>query len=113
MRLSEEDQLKQKVPVFKTETKKRTLNPTWDPTELSVQQLCRGDEFRSIVAEVYDWNRTQADKLIGSATTCLADLKRASEDGKPVILALYEQVVNDPKSTKKKKPRCMGQLVVL
>eukprot|EP00392_Amoebophrya_sp_AT5.2_P002362 g2367.t1 len=138
LRLSEEEQFKQKVPVFKTETKKRTLNPTWDPEkvslrrvrsraniliqicsnddeqcDLNVQQLCRGDEFRSIIVEVYDWNRTQADKLIGSATTCLADLRRASSDGKPVILALYENI--EPAAAgqgkKKKKPKCMGQLI--
>lgn len=80
-----------------------------------MQQLCRGDEFRSIIVEVYDWNRTQADKLIGSATTCLADLRRASSDGKPVILALYENI--EPAAAgqgkKKKKPKCMGQLIVL
>ena len=62
-----------------------------------MQQMCRGDDFRPVIIEVFDWNRTQRDQLIGTASTCLADLKRAAADDKPVVLALYDHDVGEMK----------------
>ena len=65
---------------------------------MNVQNICRGEDYRPIFIDVFDWNRTQADRHIGTCSTCFADLKRASQDCKSVVLALYEtQFGNRPK----------------
>ena len=76
-----------------------------------MQNICRGEDFRPIYIDVFDWNRTQADKLIGTCSTCFADLKRAAGDGKPVVLALYE--AEDVRLKKKSKAKGKHDLSTL
>ncbi|KAL0488114.1 hypothetical protein AKO1_008988 [Acrasis kona] len=58
-------------PVHKTEVHKNTLNVSFSPFQLTSQQLCNGDNFRTLRIECFDWNRSGSHELIGSIETCL------------------------------------------
>eukprot|EP00397_Hematodinium_sp_SG-2012_P002819 GEMP01002827.1.p1 GENE.GEMP01002827.1~~GEMP01002827.1.p1 ORF type:complete len:811 (+),score=120.74 GEMP01002827.1:73-2505(+) len=91
-----------RVPIYRTEEVKKQLNPIFKQIEISVQQLCKGEEERPIIIEVYDSHRTQTDKFMGYAETSYADLYRAHQDQKPLLLQLTDPE-KDMKCRKKKK----------
>jgi hypothetical protein len=103
------------VPVYRTEVIKRSLKPQWQKIEISVQQLCRGEESRPVRIEIWDWNRTQQHSFIGEVETSYADLHRAFQDERPLVLQLY----NNRKAGKLGKKRyekgngkAAGQLIL-
>ncbi|XP_075223664.1 copine-8-like isoform X2 [Lycorma delicatula] len=57
--------------VHKTEVKKWTLNPVWDPFTIAVRTLCNGDYDRSLKVVCYDWNASGRHSLIGEFYTNL------------------------------------------
>ncbi|KNC52998.1 copine-5 [Thecamonas trahens ATCC 50062] len=62
------------VPVYRTETVKKTLDPTWQPASISLCGLAANDLHRQLMFEVYDWDAGSADDIIGYAITTLADM---------------------------------------
>jgi len=68
------------VPVHKTETIMKTLNPIWHPFTLSAQKLCGGDLDRPIVFDCYDWDKHSADDQIGVAETTLRQIQDCHGD---------------------------------
>src|SRR3954453_13732318 len=51
---------------FRTETIKKTLDPSWQPFRLSLFVLNNGIKTRPLLWEVYDWNSNGSHELIGS-----------------------------------------------
>lgn len=103
------------VPVYRTEVIKRSLNPKFQKIEISVQQLCRGEESRPVRIEIWDWNRTQQHSFIGEVDTTYSDLHRAFQDERPLVLQLYNNRKSGDKGKKKyeKGPgKPAGQLIL-
>jgi len=65
------------VPVYKTETIMKTLNPVWHPFTLTAQKLCGGDFDRPIVFDCYDWDKVGAPDHIGVCETTLRAMQDA------------------------------------
>ena len=65
------------VVVHKTEVIKNTLNPTWKPFTLPLNQLCNGDYERKLKFEVTDWDSDGSHDYIGSFVTNMNSLKMA------------------------------------
>eukprot|EP01116_Phalansterium_solitarium_P024261 TRINITY_DN8840_c0_g1_i1.p1 TRINITY_DN8840_c0_g1~~TRINITY_DN8840_c0_g1_i1.p1 ORF type:complete len:309 (+),score=88.59 TRINITY_DN8840_c0_g1_i1:48-929(+) len=63
------------VAVHKSEIIKKTLDPRWQPFEMSSTQLCNGDAAQPIRIDVWDWDANSKDDLIGSVTLTLTDLR--------------------------------------
>lgn len=63
--------------VHKTEVIKNTLNPTWKPFTLPLNQLCNGDYERKLKFEVTDWDSDGSHDYIGSFVTNMNSLKMA------------------------------------
>ncbi|CAG9335143.1 unnamed protein product [Blepharisma stoltei] len=62
------------VPIYQSETS--DSHPfRWDIIDLSVNNLCRGDDRRKIKLEVYKSDRKK-NELIGACQFCLADLRQ-------------------------------------
>lgn len=51
--------------LYKSETIKETLDPIWEPFELTEQELCNCDRNRLIKFECYDWDSIGSDEMIG------------------------------------------------
>jgi len=65
------------VVVHKTEVIKNTLNPTWKPFKLPLNQVCNGDYERKLKFEVTDWDSDGSHDYIGSFITNMSSLKIA------------------------------------
>jgi len=102
----------QRVPIYRSEVVKKSLSPVWARCEIAVQQLCKGEEERPIVFEVWDWNLTMADKFMGYAETTYAELHRASVGAKPLVLQLSDPNKDKNQKGKKKRKRICGTLEV-
>ncbi|RZF34674.1 hypothetical protein LSTR_LSTR013162 [Laodelphax striatellus] len=63
--------------VLKTEVKKWTLNPVWQPITVPVRTLCNGDYERSLKFVCYDWNASGRHSLIGEFYTNLKTLSQS------------------------------------
>ncbi|OMJ65885.1 hypothetical protein SteCoe_37477 [Stentor coeruleus] len=51
--------------LYKSEIIKETLDPIWEPFELTEQELCNCDRNRLIKFECYDWDSIGSDEMIG------------------------------------------------
>ena len=51
--------------VHQTEVIKKTLNPRWNPFEVSMRKLNNGDIQRTLLWEVFDWNSSGKEDFIG------------------------------------------------
>ena len=51
--------------IYESEVIKKTLNPDWKEFHISIQKFCNGDEFRTVIIEVYDWNSISSFEFIG------------------------------------------------
>ena len=60
--------------VHQSETIMKTLNPTWRPMSIPLQQLCNGDRDRRLQIICYDWDSDGNNDLIGVCTTTLNEL---------------------------------------
>jgi len=65
------------IPVYQTEAKSSSVC-IWEPFEVSLNQLCKGDFQNPIKAELYQFQRSHIHKLIGVSEFSLADLKDSS-----------------------------------
>eukprot|EP01028_Stygiella_incarcerata_P010829 TRINITY_DN583_c0_g1_i1.p1 TRINITY_DN583_c0_g1~~TRINITY_DN583_c0_g1_i1.p1 ORF type:complete len:565 (-),score=145.11 TRINITY_DN583_c0_g1_i1:129-1823(-) len=84
------------IPVHKTEVIKKNLNPQWAKFSVPIVQLCNGDEYRPLLFEVFDWNKSGKHELIGSFSASLTDLFC----GEPIFTETSHTLL----SMKKKKP---------
>ena len=85
------------VRVWQSEVIKHTINPTWRPAAVPVQQICNGDLDRPIMLEVLDWESSGSHGMIGRCTTSLRAIVEPAGGRGPVRFVL----VND--ALKKKK----------
>mmetsp|Transcript_32650 Transcript_32650/g.69019 ORF Transcript_32650/g.69019 Transcript_32650/m.69019 type:complete len:841 (-) Transcript_32650:180-2702(-) len=99
------EEVPEKVPVYRTEVIKRTRSPKWDSIELTVQQLCRGEENRPIVIDVWDWNAATQPDFIGTCSLTYTDLSKAAEAKTSLVLQLR-------KETSKGTTKARGQIVI-
>eukprot|EP00898_Chlorokybus_atmophyticus_P000712 jgi/Chlat1/1641/Chrsp127S01948 len=70
--------------VFKTEVLRNTLNPTWAPMKVTLQQLCNSDYDRPLVLECFDWDRAGDHDLIGEVQTSLKHIIALSQSRQPL-----------------------------
>ncbi|ORX82968.1 copine-8 [Anaeromyces robustus] len=80
-----------KVKVFETSVIKNTLNPVWKNLEIAETVFNGGDPDKTLIFDVYDWDKNSENDLIGSFKTTsrmLFDQKR------------YE-IINEKKKEKK------------
>nr|CAA73554.1 Serine/Threonine protein kinase [Sycon raphanus] len=68
----------QKATKKKTETKMKTLNPVWG--EKFSFNLTQGDLKRSLIIEVWDWDRTTRNDFIGKMTFTLDEITKMEKD---------------------------------
>eukprot|EP00250_Pteridium_aquilinum_P002723 c12946_g1_i1 orf=428-2179(+) len=64
------------VPVYKTEVKKNSLNPTWKIIQITLQQLCNGDMDCPLKFECFNFNANGRHDLIGNIETSLNGLQK-------------------------------------
>ncbi len=81
--------------VKKSEVIMKTLNPTWNPFEISLRDLSNCDHERDLKVDIFDWNSDGSSDFIGSFVTSVSKLGVAAieQTGIPVI--------NDDKKRKK------------
>jgi Ca2+-dependent lipid-binding protein len=48
------------VLVHQTEVVMNTLNPEWQPFELTIEQLCDGETSNQLKIECFDWDKVGA-----------------------------------------------------
>lgn len=81
--------------VFRSAVIKKTLNPTWRPFTIRMDQLSGGDDDRTIKVECYDWNSNGSHDLIGEFYTDVHTLSKG-----PGLENKYELI--NPKMKAKK-----------
>lgn len=82
--------------VFRSEVIKNTLNPTWQPFTIRLDQLSGGDDDRTIKVECYDWDWDGSHDLIGEFYTDVRTLSKG-----PGLENKYE-LINPKKKAEKK-----------
>ena len=83
---------------------KKSLNPSWETFQISLRELCNGDEERSIKLEVYDWGDNSDCDLIGECVTTFAKMKVG------FIEKTEFQLVHPEKMKKKKNYKNSGKV---
>ncbi|KAL6048086.1 Copine IVb [Balamuthia mandrillaris] len=94
------------VPVYKSETIKKTLNPNWKEFTMKALELNNGDDLRPITIQVWDWNRSGSHELIGSVTTDTKELLSKKEFG------IIHPDKKQKKAKKKKHYSNSGTLII-
>eukprot|EP00003_Mantamonas_plastica_P022359 TRINITY_DN377_c1_g1_i1.p1 TRINITY_DN377_c1_g1~~TRINITY_DN377_c1_g1_i1.p1 ORF type:complete len:598 (-),score=163.85 TRINITY_DN377_c1_g1_i1:1692-3449(-) len=89
------------MPVHKTETVMKNLNPTFAPFVVPLQSLCNGDVNRPLKFECFDWDRSGDHDFIGEFTT---DVEQLTNGDKTVF------EFKDPAKKKKKNYKNSGTL---
>lgn len=99
------------MPVYKTEVKKNSLNPTWKTIQISLQQLCNGDMDCPLKFECFNFNASGRHGLIGSLQTSLhgiqkcvneslvLDLERGNSSNKAGGKIHFDQCIISSRST--------------
>lgn len=64
------------TPVYKTEVKKNSLNPTWKTIQISLQQLCNGDMDCPLKFECFNFNASGRHDLIGALQTSVHGIQK-------------------------------------
>ncbi|KAJ3185015.1 hypothetical protein HDU87_002581 [Geranomyces variabilis] len=93
------------LPVFRSPHQLKTLNPTFDPVVIPIAQLCNGDRDRQLLWEIYDWNKSGTDELIGGFSASVNEM--ISWQGREIPL------INRAKAAKKKNYTNSGLLRIL
>ncbi|KAJ3280419.1 hypothetical protein HK104_000671 [Borealophlyctis nickersoniae] len=73
-----------------------TLDPVWQPATIPVATLCNGDYHRQMVFEIYDWDKSGSNDLIGTFRASLNELTDAAAQSRSFA------VINPKKAEKKK-----------
>ena len=58
-----------RVRVYQSPVLMNTLNPTWPAHRHYLPLLCNSDPVLPLVAEVWDWNKSEAHELIGTVAS--------------------------------------------
>ncbi|KAJ4968714.1 hypothetical protein NE237_015415 [Protea cynaroides] len=66
------------IPICKTEVVNNSLNPTWKPLRLTMQQF--GSKDNPLVIECFDFNDSGKHELIGILQKSVADLEKIYEE---------------------------------
>ncbi|KAJ3148733.1 hypothetical protein HDU89_004583 [Geranomyces variabilis] len=93
------------LPVFRSPHQLKTLNPTFDPVVIPIAQLCNGDRDRQLLWEIYDWNKSGTDDLIGGFSASVNEM--IGWQGRKIPL------INKAKAAKKKSYTNSGLLRIL
>jgi len=67
------------VRVYKSVKIMDNLNPTWPLDMVSVQSICNGDMDRTLMIEVWDWDKSGDHDFMGSTETCVRDIMNQAE----------------------------------
>ncbi|PWA03148.1 hypothetical protein BB558_000658 [Smittium angustum] len=78
--------------VFKSETKKKTINPIWNE---KVSFNIRNRKWMTLTADIFDWNQIQSDERIGTFSVPLSELETNKLSEKDCYLTGFSP---DPKS---------------
>ncbi len=81
--------------VKKSEVIMKTLNPNWNPFEISIRDLCNCDHDRDLKIDIFDWNSDGSSDFIGSLLTSVSKLNASAIEQTGIA------VVNDEKKRKK------------
>lgn len=90
------------IQIYKSETIKNNLNPSWKAFKLMNHALCNGDAHRPILFQVFDEDEHSDNDLIGECQVTLAQILQ----NKPVQFELIH-----PKNDSKTKKKISGTLV--
>lgn len=104
LRLARQREAEMWVPVYKTEVVINSLNPSWQPINITLQQLCNGDLDRPLLIECLDFDLHGSHPLIGTTRTTLKQLQELAQSGAATSLT------RPPKHKDPSKPG--GQLYV-
>lgn len=80
-------------PIYQSPHIAKTLNPSWGDFTISMQKLCNGDPQRTLLFEIFDWNKSGKHEIIGSCQFSLQDLS--------ISLHKSWNVINQKKKEKK------------
>lgn len=92
--------------VHRTEFLKNTLNPKWHPFDVKAQMLCKGDRKAKIRIDCYDWDSDGSHDFIGSCSTTLGEMEKATDQ------PIQWQLINPKKVAKKKNYKNSGILIL-
>lgn len=78
--------------VWKSEVVKDNKNPTWLTARIPLQSLCDSDDPDTpIRINIYDWNRSSPDELVGFVETSITNLTQQMKRGIPVLNVRVEK----------------------
>lgn len=80
LKISKQNEDGSLTPVYKTEVKKNSLNPTWKPIKITLQQLCNGDMDCPLKLECFNFNTSGRDEVIGALETSLNGIQRFAKE---------------------------------
>jgi hypothetical protein len=96
------------TPIFKSDaltTHAIAQGDLFEEVTLSVQQLCRGDEYRNVKIQLFLAGLSRrGPELVSEGETCFADIARSCREEKPLSLLLYK-IDNDKKGGKTKEQK--------
>ena len=92
--------------VYKSEVIKNNCNPRWLIMEKSVAELCNGDYQRELKIEIFDYDSTSKDDVIGEFVTNLQSLKNGVQS------QIRYEVSNKQKQRNKRGYRNSGTVSV-
>ena len=92
------------VVVKKSNIVMKTLEPLWNTYTIPVRDLCNNNYDRTLRIDVFDYDESDSDDLIGTFTTTLAELKEQYGNRKRYPL------IHERKAKKKKHYENSGQV---
>ena len=92
--------------VYKSEVIKNNCNPRWLIMERSVAELCNGDYQRELKIEIFDYDSTSKDDVIGEFVTNLQSLKNGVQS------QIRYEVINYQKQRNKRGYKNSGTVSV-
>ena len=92
--------------VYTSEVIKNNANPRWNGVEKPVAEICNGDYNRELKIEIFDYDSSGENDLIGEFTTNLRSLSTATSSG-----TKYE-VINSKKQRSKRHYKNSGTVSV-
>ena len=105
--LSKKMQNGQWALVYKSEVIKNNCNPKWKVMDKSVAEICNGDYQRELKIEIFDYDSTSKDDIIGEFVTNLRSLSNSFTNHS------QHEVINLNKQRNKRKYKNSGTVYVL
>ncbi|PAA72751.1 hypothetical protein BOX15_Mlig024144g1 [Macrostomum lignano] len=66
--------------VYRSAVVRKNLNPTWQPTQLKLSQMCNGNKSIILRWDCIDWNKRMKHSHIGTFYASVADILREYEN---------------------------------